>query len=188
MQLKNRYVAIPLVALLVTLVGTYYAQHRGKPRRNTSGARAQFQGSTTPVATKDIERVAGANALVANDVTLPAPWVIVNSDSPNSNDPIYQQAATLIAGYTAIPAARVAYFAAYNNQIGEFGGFVTTVQSQPGGGSLVTVNVQAILTDSSMPASKYFEQYMIGADNSVTYSSSLDPDGKAGTQLPTMIN
>ncbi|AGA28266.1 hypothetical protein Sinac_4046 [Singulisphaera acidiphila DSM 18658] len=189
MRFKNRFAMILLVVLLVALVGTHYAQHH-RSRKNVRNTRImQFEGASIPVATKDLGGVAAANLLMANDAIPPIPWVNVDSGLglDSTDKQLYQQMASLISGFTAVPTARTAYFSAFANNMSSWAGSIVNIQAQPQGGHLATVNVGAILSDSWVPYSNYSEQYLVGADNSVTYSASLDPDGTAGLDLGVIL-
>lgn len=182
MRFKNRFAVILLAALLVALVGTSYAQYRGSRKHARNTRTMQFEGTSIPVATK------GFVGVVAADIP-PTPWVNVDSsrDLDAADEQLYEQMASLIADFKAVPGARTAYFSAFANKIGSWGGSITNVEAQPQGGHLVTMNVGAILSDSWTPYSHYFEQYVVGADHSVTYSASLDPDGTAGLDLGVIL-
>lgn len=99
-----------------------------------------------------------------------------------------QDAARALDGRSEVPRDRLDYYSAYKKSkdfepIVGWRGAVTEVAAEPGG-KLVTVKVTP---DFGMPVfvmNEYRERYFIGADGSIQYRGSWDPEGKAGQIHP----
>lgn len=107
---------------------------------------------------------------------------------PNRGLKDYQDAAEALSGRSEVPRDRLDYYSAYKKSkdfepIVGWRGAVAEVATEPGG-KLVTVKVTP---DFGMPVfvmNEYRERYFIGADGSIQYRGSWDPEGKAGQIHP----
>ncbi len=108
---------------------------------------------------------------------------------------LYQQMATTLNGSTGVPAARLAYYAAVNNQgtysITGWGANVESVVADGNGGYNVTLSVTPGILDSGytlnsiVSDANYMETYNV-VNGTYTYIGSADPAGQAG-QLPFIV-
>ena len=123
------------------------------------------------------------------DQTPPIPWVTVDWGLTLDADTqsLYQQMATLLSNYTAVPLDRANYFAEYIDNIGSWGGMVNSVQGD-GGGYVVTVSVEGFIDQDqldndetgSLPMilfANYAEIYHVDSMNNVTYVGHPIPAG-----------
>ncbi len=113
---------------------------------------------------------------------------------PADQQPLYQNMANVLNGFTEVHDARSNFYSAVINNNGfvvnRWSGVIESVEPNANG-NLVTLLVSAGLSsDATGPATfmaptGYLEQYQVNNDGTFQYVQSLDPKGLAG-QLPYM--
>jgi len=182
-------------AYLMTSVYGQRAPRRATPARAVPAAR----GEPVPIRKDSIpkSRTPGRPKFLAQTApTPPTPWVTVISGltlDANTRT-LYQQMANLVSGFTAVPNDRVNYYSAVINDIANWTGSLTSVQSTAQGGYVVTVLVVGEVAEDKLYGSSgclitdYSEIHNLDANNNVTYAGFTDPDGLAGARPANSIN
>lgn len=173
--MRNRIYAVVIALGVISLMTSVYGQResRSAPRRQPAKATRQrpapFRDGTVPSQGRAISYVIDlpqgfmqsgkhsspsphfAAAVMPAGQTAAAPWVTVWSMAPPAAQvqATYQQMATLISGYTAVPGDRTNYYSAVINDVDHWTGSLSNVQAAPGGGYTVTVMVGPIFADGS---------------------------------------
>ncbi len=182
MRFRN-IVATAVAAAFILLLDSVYGQRDSRPRQGGSarvGSRARSPRNLNQPGTR----------IMPADQQLPSPWVAVDwgltLDDPTQA--LYQKMADVLSNYVAVPADRANYYSAYINNIGSWGGLVTSVQDDGNGGYLVTVSVAGNIDPAqlendqtgNLPSSllsEYSEIYNVDAANAVTYLGPSIPAG-----------
>jgi len=180
---------IALAVATVSLVTAAWVQTQARPPRRGVAVRAKGDVPEPKLTGAPVGRM--HLGIIARDFGDPPPdpfEVIVDPDlnlDPNTQA-LYQQMAATLDGYAAVPQDRLNFYSALNN-IAAWGGVVEDVQPN-GGGYLVTVNVNAVLSPGdnglvsfvAMPG-PYSEIYQV-TNGVIQYMGFNDPQNAAGQQ------